>query len=667
MTSLELLAPARNLSVGIAAIDCGADAVYIAGPAFGARKDAGNSVEDIAALCRYAHRYGARIYVAVNTLVYEEELEQVRELVLALKDAGADALIVQDLSLLSLAADTGLPLHASTQCAIRTPERAARLQEAGFSRLILERQLSLAEIRAIREAASEVEVECFVHGALCVCYSGQCYLSEDLCGRSANRGACVQACRSLYNVSDASGRVLARDKAVLSLKDLQLIDRLEDLAAEGVCSFKIEGRLKNESYVRNVVTAYSQALNALVKAHPKRWSRASYGRTMAAPGPFAGESSPQSLSQRLRKTFNRDYTGLYLDGRKGGWAAMEAPKGMGEPVGTVRRIGRGFVEVDALVSVLPFSPGDGLSFVLPGGDIEGFRADTVQAGRPAASSDSKTTLVQLGCTVPAALQAGMPLYRNLDIAFEKALAGAKFRRLLDVVLSLEIFLNADGGEGTSDLRKWKVCAAAESEDGRKAELSLDVEAPVAANAERMRSLIQTQLSKTTDIYSCRFDERSAHSAEPLSQNERKDVPLLSAAFLNQIRRQLCEELDAQPCLSQPLYHSKRRAALSQESVSYKDNISNSVASAEIDLSGSTDAPQASSLTAFELFHQKGAELMRTRYCLRYEWGGCPKQQNQPTSGQTVKPAPGPFFLENNGRRFRLDFDCPRCEMTVKEA
>ncbi|MBQ9598157.1 MAG: U32 family peptidase, partial [Bacteroidales bacterium] len=259
MRQLELLAPAKNLSVGIAAIDCGADAVYIAGSSFGARKDAGNSVEDIAKLCAYAHRYGARIFAAVNTLVYEHELSSVAELVSALQEAGVDALIVQDLSLLALAAkgEITVPLHASTQCAIRDVDSARRYAEAGFSRLILERQLSLREIRRIREATAttEVELECFVHGALCVCYSGQCYLSEALCERSANRGECVQACRSRYTLYDEKGRAMLKDKAVLSLKDLNLLSRLEDLAAEGVSSFKIEGRLKNESYVRNVVTA----------------------------------------------------------------------------------------------------------------------------------------------------------------------------------------------------------------------------------------------------------------------------------------------------------------------------------------------------------------------------------------------------------------------------
>ena len=275
MISLELLAPARTADIGIAAIDCGADAVYIAGPGFGARQAAGNSLEDIARLCAYAHRFGARIFLTVNTIVYDGELEEVHALMRAAQEAGVDAFIVQDLALTQWE-DITVPLHASTQCAIRTPEKARWLSSLGFSRLVLERELSLAQVREIA-AAVDCEIEAFVHGALCVCYSGQCYLSEHLAGRSANRGACVQACRSLYDLVDGDGKVLLRDKALLSLKDFRLLDALPDLAEAGVTSFKIEGRLKNISYVRNVVREYSLALDRLVAAHPEKYRRASFG------------------------------------------------------------------------------------------------------------------------------------------------------------------------------------------------------------------------------------------------------------------------------------------------------------------------------------------------------------------------------------------------------
>ena len=322
---LELLSPARNLDIGIAAIDSGADAVYIGGPFFGARKDAGNSVEDIAALCSYAHRFGARVFVTFNISVSEAELDEMHAMMLACQTAGADAFIVRDERIFGWK-DITVPLHASTQCAIRSVEDACRYEALGAGRLVLERELSLADIRAIREAVS-CELECFVHGALCVCYSGECRLSEYLDGRSADRGECIQACRSLYDLVDAGGRVLVRDKALLSLRDFNLLSRLRELAEAGVCSFKIEGRLKNAAYVRNVTRAYSQALDALCDG--SSFTRASFGRV-------SGGFTPD-----LSKTFNRGYTELYFDGKRSrDWSSMDAPANLGTLVGTVRRLRR---------------------------------------------------------------------------------------------------------------------------------------------------------------------------------------------------------------------------------------------------------------------------------------------------------------------------------------
>ena len=302
MEILELLAPARNADIGIAAIDCGADAVYMAGGEFGARKDAGNSMEDVARLCSYAHRFGARIFLTVNTILFDDELERAHRLMLDAQAAGVDAFIVQDAAVTQWD-DITVPLHASTQCAIRTPGDAVFHESLGYSRLVVERETSLETLREIRRAVG-CELEFFVHGALCVCYSGQCYLSEYLSGRSANRGACVQACRSLYDLADDTGKILVRDKALLSLKDYRLLGRLEELAEAGVCSFKIEGRLKNASYVKNVVREYSMALDALVAAHPDRYRRASFGRVTGGFTPAAD------------RTFNRGYTELWLDGRR---------------------------------------------------------------------------------------------------------------------------------------------------------------------------------------------------------------------------------------------------------------------------------------------------------------------------------------------------------------
>ena len=523
MRQLELLAPARNADIGIAAIDCGADAVYIAGPAFGARQAAGNPVEDIRRLCTYAHRYGARVFITLNTLLYEEELPAAYRFMLDVQEAGADALIVQDLAVRSLC-DGGpdgkgpnvtLPLHASTQCAIRTPEQARFYAGLGFSRLVLERELSLAQIQAIREAAG-TEIECFVHGALCVCYSGQCYLSEHLAGRSANRGACIQACRSRYDLTDASGKVLVRDKALLSLKDFNLKDRIGDMARAGVCSFKIEGRLKNISYVRNVVREYAMALDEWIAAHPGEYVRASFGRV-------TGGFTPDPA-----KTFNRGYTELFLDGRRRrGWAAMDTPKSMGEPVGTVaavRQAGREGMEIVLDTSKpLTLSNGDGFSFATEDAVI-GFRGDICQ-GRTIRSK-----------RVPQ-LRPGMVLYRNISVAFEKELERNRCRRLLETRVQVRI-------QGPDP---WQLDVRAATEDGRTVRLEQTAEGPAAGNPERMQALFAAQLGKTAGDYAFRLTELEAPDG----------LPLLPAATLNGIRRELADALDRLPCGSRPLPGQKR--------------------------------------------------------------------------------------------------------------
>ena len=630
MKELELLAPARNADIGIAAIDCGADAVYIAGPAFGARQAAGNPVEEVRRLCAYAHRFGARVFVTFNTILYEEELDEARQLFRSLEEAGADAFIVQDLAVLDFGAR--VPLHASTQCAIRTPEQARFYESQGFARLVLERELSLQEVAAIRTAVS-CELEGFVHGALCVCYSGNCYLSEYLAGRSANRGACVQACRSLYDLSDASGKVLLRDKALLSLRDYNLVDRLEDLAEGGICSFKIEGRLKNLSYVCNVVRAYSRALDALVAAHPDRWRRASFGTVR-------GGFEPD-----LSKTFNRGYTQLYLDGRRGPWAAMDTPKGMGERIGEVASV-RPLYSRECVVTVRPrgrnlkLSSGDGFAVVGREG-ITGFRGDVCEG-------------LQIRCKQVSGLQPGAVLYRNLDVAFEKTLQTNRPERLLDVRLTL-VPAVAEGTPATaasdslrgafsliscdeegSGAAETGLMLVAETEDGRRVSVPLPEGEP-ADNQERMAALLQMQLSKKTGIYQFRFCAQNIPS-----------LPLLPAARLNALRRDLAEALDQDPCRQRPLPEGRKtETGPGCAPYTYKANVSNSLAAARY---GGAGEP------AYEQTHRTDAELMRTRYCVRYELGLCPRHHGSGTNA--------PLFLTNQGRRLQLTFDCARCEMTV---
>ncbi len=494
MRALELLAPARTASIGIAAIDCGADAVYIAGPSFGARQAAGNSVEDIAQLCSYAHRFGAKIYATVNTLLRDDEIPEARQLVKALEEAGVDALIVQDPKVLEMS-DT-LIMHASTQCAIRTVEKAKGLESLGFGRLVLERELPLEQVRKISSAV-DAEIEFFVHGALCVCYSGECYLSEFLTGRSANRGACAQPCRSLYDLEDASGKTLVRSKALLSLKDYKLLERLEDLAEAGVSSFKIEGRLKSESYVRNVVKAYSEALDALIARFPDKYRRSSFGKVT---GGFVPD---------LDKTFNRGYTELFLDGRRGQWSSMDAPKSMGEYVGTVARILPDGLLLKPANAGISLSNGDGFAFTSRDGSIVGFRADRCDG-------------LTIRCKRVEGLREGLRLYRNISAAFEKTLESAKPVREILVKLSVDL---SDG-----------IRISAVTEDGRKACVQEKTPFDAAREPEKMLRTLEAQLSKRSGHYSFQVSEI----------NDAVAVPFMPASFINGLRRDLAVRLDSMP-------------------------------------------------------------------------------------------------------------------------
>ena len=689
MKFLELLAPARNADIGIAAIDCGADAVYIAGPAFGARQAAGNSMEDIRRLTEYAHRFGARIFLTLNTILFDNELAEAERLLAEAKDAGVDAIIAQDLAVWEL---TDLPVHASTQCAIRTPEKARLYEGIGASRLVLEREMSLDQIRAIRSSVN-CELEFFVHGALCVCYSGQCYMSERIAGRSANRGECIQACRSLYDLVDEDGNVLVRNKALLSLKDYNLKDRLKDLAEAGICSFKIEGRLKNISYVRNVVRAYSLALDELVAANPEKLRRVSFGR------------SEGGFTPDLAKTFNRGYTQLFLDGkRSGNWSSMDAPKSIGEEVGTVVSIapmrqnfsnGKRLSEEYVTITVRMKNPGDrlqngdGFSFLSKGrGEIVGFRGDVCQGNR-------------ITCRNVTGLYPGAKLYRNLSNAFEKELESNLPVRTIPVSVDISVIVVpvTSTSSGTEEDRSpslpkrlseptYSLKINAVSQDGRSVKLEREAGHNAAENPERMRGMFATQISKATGIYS--FTLRSLEVETPDGS-----LPFLPTSALNAIRRDLAAALDKMPCRAIPLLVNQASSrtgnaeypvlepdVLSQVQdiqettsngphLSYKANIANHIARKIYMSLGASRTDDA-----FEISHRPDAELMRTKYCIRYELGLCPVHQAgrqhgraNHTSGMVNPPIPSSrktnLYLTNNGKRYHLAFDCANCEMVVK--
>lgn len=689
MKFLELLAPARNADIGIAAIDCGADAVYIAGPAFGARQAAGNSMEDIRRLTEYAHRFGARIFLTLNTILFDNELAEAERLLAEAKDAGVDAIIAQDLAVWEL---TDLPVHASTQCAIRTPEKARLYEGIGASRLVLERETSLNQIRAIRSSVN-CELEFFVHGALCVCYSGQCYMSERIAGRSANRGECIQACRSLYDLVDEDGNVLVRNKALLSLRDYNLKDRLKDLAEAGICSFKIEGRLKNISYVRNVVRAYSLALDELVAANPEKLRRVSFGR------------SEGGFTPDLAKTFNRGYTQLFLDGkRSGNWSSMDAPKSIGEEVGTVVSIapmrqnfsnGKRPSEENITITLRMKNPGDrlqngdGFSFLSKGrGEIVGFRGDVCQGNR-------------ITCRNVTGLYPGAKLYRNLSNAFEKELESNLPVRTIPVSVDISAIVVpvTSTSPGTEEDRSqslpkrlseptYSLKINAVSQDGRSVKLEREAGHNAAENPERMRGMFATQISKATGIYS--FTLRSLEVETPDGS-----LPFLPTSALNAIRRDLAAALEEMPCRAIPLLVNQASSrtgnaeypvlepdVLSQVQdiqettsngphLSYKANIANHIARKIYMSLGASRTDDA-----FEISHRPDAELMRTKYCIRYELGLCPVHQAgrqhgraNHTSGMVNPPIPSSrktnLYLTNNGKRYHLAFDCANCEMVVK--
>ena len=430
-TRLELLAPAKDLQCGIAAVDHGADAVYIGAPRFGARVAAGNSIDDIRQLCCYAHLYGVKVYVTVNTLLHDNELKEAQDLIWQVYEAGADAVLVQDMAVLGLSLPP-IALHASTQTDNRTAKKVHWLQDMGFRRVVLARELSVQEIADIHRAVPDMPLEVFVHGALCVSYSGACYASEYCFGRSANRGACAQFCRMKFDLVDADGREWEHQRHLLSLKDLNQSDHLEELVEAGATSFKIEGRLKEVAYVKNVTAAYSERLNDIVRRHPDRYCRASRGHCT------------YTFMPNLKKTFNRGYTNYFLhvhrqpdgsiEGRRPDIFSPDTPKALGEYVGKVKELRRNSFNVAGTAT---FANGDGLCFFNDSHELEGFRVNRVEGNR----------LFPL--QMPDGLRPGMGLYRNNDQEFERLLSRPSAERKIPVEFCLEatvdgFALSADG-------------------------------------------------------------------------------------------------------------------------------------------------------------------------------------------------------------------------------
>ena len=683
LNTIELLAPAKNLECGMAAIEHGADAVYIGASRFGARQSAGNSVEDIGKLCEYAHRYGATVHVTINTIIYNDEFDDTLALVRELVDVGVDAFLLQDMGLMSkvreIVPDT-VALHASTQCDTRTWEKAQWLSQQGFDRVVLARELSAEEINDIHKRLPELELEAFVHGALCVSYSGVCYVSQYSFGRSANRGACAQFCRLAFDLKDSDGKTIEHQRHLLSLKDMSQIDNLETLMRSGACAFKIEGRLKDINYVKNVVSAYSKRIDEIIGKYPGEFRRASLGRVR------------YSFTPDLKKTFNRGYTNYFLKGRQADIFSPDTPKALGEFVGRVKEIRRDSFNVSSTAN---FANGDGLCFLSRDADsqstrLEGFRVNRAVGNR------------LYPFKMPRGLKPGMGLYRNQDQAFDKELSGKTAERKIAIKMwfgvSPETSPNpSKGGECLTDSRGtiWaKAEVIGSSTPNQISNERISNEHPVRLSPplggaggglqlaqKPQRDNIIRQLTKLGNtVYECA-------EVEIVDGADKYFIP---SSMLAELRRMVIEELDKQVMNMQRMtIHRNTKRKLSEpkpqfsmvnpsqyQQLPYLYNISNDAARKFYEQQGLTKAEPAfeiqyptgvvnGSEPSGKSFSIKGDKeavshlLMQCRHCIRYSLGYCVKRGGQKPTWRE------PLFLElPDKRRFRLEFDCKNCQMNV---
>lgn len=606
---LELLAPARDAAIGIEAITHGADAVYIGADAFGARAAARNNVSDIASLVDFAHRYDSHVYVTLNTLIYDDELRDAEALIRKLYTVGVDALIVQDLSVLRMDIPP-IALHASTQCDTRTPAKARFLEDCGFSQIVLARELSLEQVREI-SAAVTVPIEAFVHGALCVSYSGDCQASLFSTGRSANRGECAQMCRLPYSLTDASGRKVAPDGHYLSLRDMNRLDRLADLADAGVSSFKIEGRLKESAYVRNTVAAYSRALDDVVSASDGMYQRLSVGKV------------DLRFEPDVNRSFNRRFTSYFLDGRPAGgkasMASIDSPKWIGRKIGSVKAIkGKSIV----VKTTEQLNNGDGLGFFDASGRYNGFRVNRVEGNAIFPASE-------------VIVQPGDVLYRNRDKKRDDLMSGSTAVRTIEIDSTLR--------------RVDDCCIALKLSDSKGHMAECIAECEVASSRTPQLQARERVLRKTGDtIYRVAtltdlIPDDSFVAASVLADLRRKTIAALDdvrrSTYVFDYRRQ--EKTDIDSFRDDPLdRHDNVANRLSRQF--YSDHgIEVSELAAEVEM------PDRS----------LDQRVMKTRYCLRRELGACLKTPQRDR-------LPSPLFLRATGVDYRLDFACKECSMSV---
>ena len=600
MSKIELLLPAKDLSAGKTAINHGADAVYIGASAFGARQAAGNSLQDIETLVQYAHLYGSRVHVTVNTVLFDHELEGARKLLWDLYNIGVDAVLVQDLGLLKLDIPP-IALHASTQCHNHSLERIQFLEKLGFTRAVLARETDLETIQQIYNQ-TDIELEAFVHGALCVCYSGQCYISRMMTGRSGNRGECAQICRTRFDLQDSNGKTLIHNKHLLSLKDMCRVDYLEKMMKAGIVSFKIEGRLKNESYVKNVTAFYRQKFDAILNGNSE-YQRVGSGTTHFF------------FTPDLFKTFNREYTPYLIDSQREKMASFDTPKAIGEPIGTLT-CRNGHCHYDGNSTILN---GDGLCFINNDGELEGFLVNGVEGNRIIPQK-------------PLSMFDKVTLYRNIDKAFEKVLSGKTAERKIAVDILFEEC--AEGVKFTMT-----------DEDGCSVIVEENTELSPAQQPEKMLETLRTALAK---LGGTPFEARSITIP--------KCTAFLRAGYINELKNRAVEQL-----MSERIRHFHPMDAHRDYSpdklfqkADYLRNITNEAHKAVYADFGATEIEYGLDKTE----EYAGKAVMTCKYCLRYELGWCRKGPD------AAKSPKDPLYLVSGKRRFRLEFDCGRCEMRV---
>jgi putative protease len=618
---LELLSPAKTAEIGREAILHGADAVYIGGPAFGARHNASNPLEDIASLVEFAHRYRSRIFVTMNTIMHDAELETARQQIWQLYDAGVDALIIQDMGLLELDLPP-IQMHASTQCDIRTVEKAKFLSQVGFSQLVLARELTIEQIKAVR-AQVDTPLEYFIHGALCVAFSGQCYISHADNGRSANRGDCSQACRLPYTLSDGQGRVVAFEKHLLSMKDNDQSRNLEALVDAGIRSFKIEGRYKDMGYVKNITAHYRLLLDEILERRPEL-ARASSGRTEVL------------FTPDIDKNFHRGHTDYFAQGRQQTIGAFDTPKYVGVELGTVARIGGDNFD---LVTNEPMANGDGLNYMLKRETV-GIQANTVQKLGEDAEGQRWRVFPNEPVSSLAGLKVGTVISRNRDHQWESALNKKSSERKVRVDLVL--------AEQPDGLR-----LSIRDEDGIETVTGAAIALQPAQQAAQAESALRTNIAKFGNTM---FEAGSVDLQ--LSQPW-----FVAASAINALRRDAIAAHEAARLAAWDRPERKAPveppAVYPEQQLSYLANVYNDKARAFYHKHGVQliDA-------AYEAHEEPGeVSLMITKHCLRFSFNLCPKQAKgvQGVQGQVRAE---PMTLVSGNERYTLRFDCKPCEMHV---